>query len=221
MTKKMMGKKRGMTQVFDDKGNLTPCTIIEAQANVITQVKTTESDGYNAIQIGFEPITAKDPRREIARTKKPQRGHFGKNDIKPRRFLQEVRVDSVENYSPGQELTVQDFEGIKHVDVSGVSKGKGYQGVMKLHNFSGGPAAHGSGFHRHAGSTGMRSTPGRCLPGGKRASQMGNRNKTVQNLEIVKVIPEDSIILIKGQVPGPTGALVTFAEAVKKPSTKN
>lgn len=168
MSLKFMGKKRGMTQLFDDKGNVITCTVIEAEPNVVTQVKTVETDGYNAIQLGFEKVIVKDPRTIEKRVTKPLRGHFGKASIEPRRHLLESRFDKVDGYAQGQELTVAEFEEIQFVDATAMSKGKGYQGVIKRHHFSGGPASHGSGFHRHAGSTGMRSTPGRVLPGERR-----------------------------------------------------
>ena len=216
MALKLMGRKRGMTQVFDDKGRLVVCTVIEAKPNIVTQIKTKERDGYQAAQVAFEEVTAKDPRRKEKRTAKPQRGHFAKAGVEPRRHLAEFRYDVEGEYEVGQELGIAAFADVAYVDVTGTSKGKGFQGVMKLHNFSGGPAAHGSGFHRHAGSTGMRSTPGRCLPGGKRACQMGNRTVTVQGLEVVQVLEDDALLLVKGQVPGANGGLVYIAPAVKK-----
>src|SRR5207245_1284849 len=136
-------------QLFDDKGNAMVCTIIEAEPNVITQIKTKEIDGYEAIQFGFEKIVTKDPRTVEKRVSKPLRGHFGKAKVEPRRFLLESSLEKVDSYSVGQELGVEQFSEIKFVDASAISKGKGYQGVIKLHHFAGGPAAHGSGFHRH------------------------------------------------------------------------
>jgi large subunit ribosomal protein L3 len=211
-----MGRKRGMTQLFDEKGNNIPCTVIEVQPNVITQVKTGETDGYDAIQLGFETIVTKDPRTVEKRVTKPLRGHFAKNSIAPRRFLNETRLKSTEGFTVGQEIGVDSFDGVTHVDVAAMSKGKGYQGVIKLHNYSGGPASHGSGFHRHAGSTGMRTSPGRGLPGGKKASHMGYDRKTVQNLKVIKIDAPENIIVVKGQVPGPRNGLVYITEAKKK-----
>ena len=147
---------------------------------------------------------------------KAQRGHFNKSQIKARRHLLETRLEDLESYSIGQEIGVEQFQESKLVDITGVSKGKGFQGVMKLYGFRGGPASHGSGFHRHAGSTGMRSTPGRCFPGGKRPSRMGGDKVTVQNLEVVAVNPENQTLLVKGAIPGPKGSLVTVQEAIKK-----
>jgi large subunit ribosomal protein L3 len=132
------------------------------------------------------------------------------------RYITESRIDNVDDYTVGQEISVEIFSEASFVDVMAWSKGKGYQGVMKLHNFSGGPASHGSGFHRHAGSTGMRATPGRCLPGGPRASHMGDDRKTVQSLQVFKVIPEDNVIIVKGAVPGPKNGLVYLSPAIKK-----
>lgn len=217
MARKLMGKKRGMTHLFDDSGNLMVCTVIEAEPNVITQIKTTEKDGYNAVQIGFEEIKTKDERTVEKRVKKPQLGHFKKAGVTPRRYLTEYRVDNVDEYDIGQEIGVEQFEEIEYVDATARSIGKGYQGVMKLHNFRGYPASHGTGpVHRHAGSTGMRSTPGRCLKGGKRASQMGNRMVTTQSLKVVMVNKEDNLIVVKGAVPGPKNGLICLTPAIKK-----
>lgn len=220
MALKLMGKKRGMTQVFDDVGNVIVGTVIEVEPNVVTQIKNKETDGYTAIQTGFEKVKVKDPRTLDKRTTKPMRGHYKKASVEPRKYLAESRLEKIDEYSVGQELNVGIFSDVAFVDVTGVSKGKGYQGVMKRHNFAGGPASHGSGFHRHAGSTGMRSTPGRGLPGGKKAGQMGNEQVTVQNLEVVKVFAEDNIIVVKGQVPGPRNGLIYLSQAVKKTNAK-
>lgn len=217
-TLKVMGKKRGMTQLFDDTGRAVACTVIEVEPNVVTQVKTESTDGYAAVQTGFEKVTAKDPRRQEARVSKPLRGHYAKGNIEPRRFLTESRVENVEEYEVGQEFGVDHFDEIKFVDVSATSIGKGYQGVIKKYGFSGGPGAHGSKFHRHAGSTGMRSTPGRCLPGGPRPSQMGNKQVTMQSLQVFRVDAEKGLLILKGVVPGSKGSLVTITKAVKKNS---
>lgn len=216
MALKLMGKKRGMTQVFDDQGNVIVCTVIEAEPNVVVQIKTTETDGYNAVQLGFEKVQAKDPRRLAARVGKPQQVRFQKAGVEPRRYLSESRLDAVDGYSVGQEVGLGAFAQIPYVDVTGRSKGKGYQGVIKLHNFAGGPAAHGSSFHRHAGSTGMRTTPGRCLPNSPRASHMGHEMVTVQNLRIVAINEAEHIILIEGAIPGPRDSLVYISQAKKK-----
>lgn len=213
---KLMGRKRGMTQLFDEKGNTIVCTVIEAEPNVVTQVKTEATDGYNAIQLGFEKIIVNDPRTMTRRSSKPLIGHYAKAGTEPRRHLIESRLDNVEGYTLGQEITVAEFADLEFLDACAISKGKGYQGVMKKFHFAGGPASHGSGFHRHAGSTGMRSTPGRCLPNGKRASRMGYEKITVQNVKIVAVHADDNVILVEGQVPGPRNGLVYLSPAVKK-----
>jgi large subunit ribosomal protein L3 len=215
MPLKLMGKKRGMTQRFDAAGNVVVCTVIQAEPNIITQIKTKESDGYNAIQLGFEKIVTKDSRTINSRVTKQLRGHFQKANIAPRRYLSEARIEEVDQYQLGQELNVTLFSEISHIDVTGVSKGKGYQGVIKRHGFSGGPASHGSGFHRHAGSTGMRSTPGRCLPGGKKAGRMGGEQVTVENLRVIGVDAGRNLIIVEGAIPGPQGALVSFSPAKK------
>jgi large subunit ribosomal protein L3 len=217
----MMGKKRGMMQLFDKKGNVVVCTVIQAEPNVVTQVKTKETDGYNAVQLGFEKVTGKTQHTIEARTGKPQLGHFKKAGVEPRRHLLESRIDSKAEYALGQEIGVDVFNDVEFIDATAISKGKGYQGVMKRHNFAGGPASHGSGFHRHAGSTGMRSTPGRCLPGGRKAGHLGDERITVQNLQVIKIDPENHLIVIKGQVPGPRNGLVYLTQAKKKMAKKS
>jgi large subunit ribosomal protein L3 len=220
MTLKLMGKKRGMTQRFDASGNLVVCTVIHAEPNIVTQIKTKELDGYNALQLGFEKIITEDPRTIQKRVTNQLLGHFKKANVEPRRYLAETRLDDVNGYSVGQELGVALFTETVFVDVSGVSKGKGYQGVMKRHNFRGGPAAHGSGFHRHGGSTGMRSTPGRCLPGQKKAGRMGGENVTIQNLRVVGIDEGRNLIIVEGSIPGPRGSLVSVAPSKKKQQKK-
>ena len=220
MALKLMGKKRGMTQRFDDSGNLVVCTVIHAEPNIITQIKRKESDGYNALQLGFEKIVTVDPRTVQKRVTKQLLGHFQKASVEPRRYLAEARLEDVEAYSVGQELGVTVFSEVVFVDVSGVSKGKGYQGVIKRHNFKGGPAAHGSSFHRHGGSTGMRSTPGRCLPGQKKAGRMGGEHVTVQNLRVVGIDEGRNLIIVEGAIPGPRGSLVSVAPSKKKQNKK-
>ena len=215
MARNLMGKKRGMIQLFDDKGNSVACTVIEVEPNVVTQIKTKENDGYTAIQLGFDEVKTKDPRTIVTRVGKPLCGHFNKNGVAPRRHLHEARVESTESYQVGQALDISLFADAKYVDVAAVSKGKGYQGVMKRHNYAGGPAAHGSGFHRHAGSRGQRTTPGRVFPLGKAAGHMGLENKTVQNLKVFLVDDKENIIVVAGAVPGPNGGVVTLTEAIK------
>ncbi len=211
-----MGTKRGMTQRFDEQGNVVVCTVIHAEPNVITQIKTIEKDGYNALQLGYGEVITKDPRTIEKRFSNPLLGHYKKAGVSPRRHLAETRVDSTEEFEVGQVLSVSALESYSHVDVSGVSKGKGYQGVIKRHNFAGGPAAHGSGFHRHGGSTGMRSTPGRCLPGQKKAGHMGAERVTVQNIRVLVIDEGRNLIIVKGAIPGPNGGLVSVFPAKKK-----
>lgn len=216
MALRLMGKKRGMTQLFDEKGNIVVCTVIEIEPNVVTQVKTMEKDGYTAVQLGFEKVVTNDERTVVRRVKKPRFGHFQKASVQPCRHLTESRVSTAEEYHAGQEIGLEIFQDVTHIDVMGRSKGKGYQGVMKKYNFAGGPAAHGSSFHRHAGSTGMRSTPGRCLPGGPRASHMGHERKTVQSLKLVKLLKEENLVVVEGSIPGPNNGLVYLSAAIKK-----
>ncbi len=216
MSQKLLGRKAGMTQRFDESGNAMACTVISCSPNVVSQVKTVEKDGYVALQTAFESYPAGDERRRERLARKPKAGHFRKAGVEMRRHLIESRFDKEPEVEVGAEIGVDLFQEGQYVDVSGISKGKGYQGVMKLHGFSGGPGAHGSGFHRLAGSTGMRSTPGRCFKGGKRASQMGNRRKTIQSLKVIAVLPEKGLLLVAGAVPGAAGDLVTVAVATKK-----
>ena len=212
---KLLGKKCGMIQMFDANGQIVPCTVIHAEPNVITQIKTQENDGYEAIQLGFDEVRVKDARTVANRVTKPLRGHFAKSNIVPCRHLIETQVEDLSQYQVGQRVGVTAFQDVKYVDVAGVSKGKGYQGVMKLHGFRGGPASHGSGFHRHAGSTGMRSSPGRCLPGGPRPSHMGDDRVTVQNLRVVAIDEAKNLIMVEGSTPGAKGALLEICQAKK------
>ncbi len=209
-----------MTQRFDDAGNVIPCTVIQIEPNVITQLKRRDHDGYEAIQLASDLIEVSDERTLQRRVSKPLLGHFKKSNVAPHRSLHEVRVEDASGYQVGQQLGVEQFEGVAFVDVTAVSRGKGYQGVMKKYGFSGGPAAHGSGFHRHAGSTGNRSTPGRSFPGSPRPSHMGDETKTVMSLRVVAVDPERQVMLVRGAVPGAIGATVTVGPAVKKRAKK-
>lgn len=218
MSRRLMGTKRGMVQVYDKEGNPVVCTLLHVEPNVVTQIKTKQTDGYEAIQLGYKEVNVKDPRTMAKRVKKPRIGHFKKADVQPRRFLHEVRVEDCSQYQVGQKLDLHLFEGISYVDVTGRSKGKGYQGTIKKYGFSGGPASHGSGFHRHAGSTGMRSSPGRCLPGGPRPSHMGDVRVTVQSLRVVSIDMTHNIILVEGAVPGAKNGIVVLSDAVKKQS---
>lgn len=212
---KLMGKKVGMTTIFDAEGVMVPCTVIEVEPNVVTQLKTVEKEGYEAVQLAHEKIPGKNLKKIESKVGKPLFDDYKKKNVESRRRLKESRVSTSE-MEVGKEIGVSFFEDEKHIDIQSKSKGKGYQGLMKLHNFRGGPAAHGSGFHRHAGSTGMRSTPGRCFPGSPRASRMGGNIHTVQSLKIVSIEKEKNLLLVKGSVPGSKGAIVYLSKALKK-----
>lgn len=206
----LIGQKKGMAQVFDQDGKLIVCTVILAEPNTVLAIKRKETHGYNGIQLGGVPMSES----QAKRANKPDSGQFAKIQVQPCNEVHESRLDDVEQYQIGQKLDVSIFTDAKFVDIEGVSKGKGFQGVMKKFNMSGGPAAHGSGFHRHMGSTGMRSTPGRCFPNGKRASRMGGDRKTVQNLRVVAV--KGNILLVEGAVPGARSGIVYIRKAKKK-----
>ncbi len=206
-----MGKKEGMIHVFDKDGNLVACSVISMSSNVVTQIKVDSTDGYNAIQMGANEINV--PEKTLQkRVNKPSIGHFKKSGSRVFRELKEVRLseEAVNEVSLGSEFGLEVFESVSSIDVSGISKGKGFQGVMKRFGFRGGPQSHGSGFHRHAGSIGMRSTPGRCFPGSKRPSHMGAVNVTVKNLEVIKIDLEKKVLLVKGAIPGPRGSVVVI-----------
>lgn len=211
--KGILGRKLGMTQVFAKNGKLIPVTVVEVEPNVVTQIKTVETDGYEAIQLGFET------KREKL-SNKAEKGHLAKANTAPKRFLKEIRGVDVSKYQLGQELDCQVFEEGEMVDVSGISKGKGFQGVIKRYNQSRGPMGHGSQYHRGVGSLGtmrpMRVFKGKKLPG-----HMGHVSVTMQNLEVVAVMKDENVILIKGNVPGPKKSLVIIKSAVKKPNVKN
>ncbi len=210
--KGILGKKVGMTQVFTKNGKLIPVTVIEVEPNVVTQIKTVAKDGYDAIQIATETIREK-------LSNKPAIGHTKKAGTEPKRFLREIRGVNVEDYTLGQVINVDIFEEGEMVDVSGISKGKGFQGVIKRHNQSRGPMGHGSQYHRGVGSLGTM-LPMHVLKGKKMPGQMGNVARTVQNLEIISVDTENNVILVKGNVPGPKKSLVMIRTAVKKPNVK-
>jgi large subunit ribosomal protein L3 len=205
----ILGKKIGMTQIFED-GKTVPVTVIEAGPNFVLQTKTTENDGYVAIQVGF------DEKRE-KNTTKPLMGIFNKAGVKPQRFVRELRVDSVDAYALGQEIKVDILAGVEFVDITGTSKGKGTAGVMKRHNFHGNRATHGvSRNHRLGGSIGNSSTPGEVYKGRKMAGRMGNEKVTVQNLKVVRVDVENNLLLVKGAVPGAKNGYLTIKAALKK-----
>ena len=207
MTKGILGRKIGMTQVFAENGNLIPVTVVEVAPNVILQKKSAETDGYEAIQVGFE-----DKREKLAN--KPEKGHVAKANTAPKRFVREFRGDDLAGLEVGQEVKVDIFAAGDVVDVTGISKGKGFQGSIKRHGQSRGPMAHGSRYHRRPGSMGPvapnRVFKGKALPG-----RMGGEQVTVQNLEIVKVDTERNLLLIKGNVPGPKKALLKIKGAIK------
>ena len=211
--KGILGKKIGMTQVFTKEGKLIPVTVIEVEPNVVTQIKTVEKDGYDAIQLGT------DTKREKVSTK-AEVGHAKKANTTPKRFLKEIRGVNVNDYTLGQTVGVDIFEAGEIVDVTGTSKGKGFQGVIKRHNQSRGPMGHGSQYHRGVGSLGTM-LPMHVLKGKKMPGHMGNVQRTVQNLEVVQVDTENNVILVKGNVPGPKKALVVIKTAVKNPDKVN
>jgi len=204
----LMGRKVGMTQVFDELGNVVPVTVIAIETNQITQIKTTEKDGYKAIQLAFS--TTK-PNRVI----KPSKGHFDKAGVAYRKYLREIKVKDTADYQVGQELNADMFVAGDKVDVTGTSKGKGFQGNIKRHNYHRGPMSHGSHYHRRPGSMGASSSPSRVFKGKKLPGQMGSERVTMQNLEVVRVDSERNVLLVKGAVPGPKKAMVFIKEARK------
>ena len=205
--KGILGKKIGMTQIFTEHGEVIPVTVVEAGPVVVTQIKTTENDGYTAIQVGFGDAKEKS-------LNKPQKGHLAAaNTLK--KHLKEFRVDSVEEYTVGQEIKADLFAAGEMIDVTGISKGKGFQGPIKRHGQSRGPESHGSRYHRRPGSMGACSFPGRVFKNKKLAGHMGSVKVTVQNLEVVRVDADKNFILVKGAIPGAKGSVVTIKEAVK------
>jgi large subunit ribosomal protein L3 len=204
MTTTILGRKLGMTQVWSDDDKLLPVTVIEAGPCVITQVKTDKRDGYRAVQIGFG---------DTARVNKPMKGHFDKAKVEAKRHLAEVRLGDGDEYKVGQTITVDALSDAKTVHVTGTSKGKGFAGVMKRHNFKGGPGGHGSHFHRAPGSVGQCATPSRVFKGLRLPGHMGAETVTVRNLEVVKIDSEQNLLLVKGAVPGGKNALLTIRVA--------
>ena len=213
MKKGILGRKIGMTGVFTTEGKLIPVTVIEVEKNVVTQVKTVANDGYDAIQISFADKKEK-------HTNKPEMGHFKKANTAPKRFLKEVRGVDVNAYKLGDEIKADIFESGEMVDVTGTSKGKGFQGVIKRHNQTRGPMGHGSQYHRGVGSMGTM-LPMRVLPGKKLPGHMGNATRTIQNLEIIEVDLKNNVILIKGNVPGPKKSIVFIRSAIKNQGKVN
>ena len=208
MKKGIIGRKVGMTQIFDEKGNVIPVTVIEAGPCVVAQVKTVETDGYDAIQLGFGEIKDK-------HINKPEKGHFAKAKLALKKHLREFRLDSIENINVGDELKADTFAAGDQLDIQGTSKGKGFQGVIKRHGQSRGPMGHGSMYHRRPGSMGPTSTPGRVFKGKKLPGHMGSQTITIQNLEVVRVDLDKNVILVKGSVPGAKGAILKLKTSVK------
>ena len=210
MQKGIIGKKVGMTQIFDEKGNVVPVTVIEAGPCAVVQKKTVENDGYAAIQMGFGDVSVK-------RVTKPLKGHFDKADVAPKKTLREFRFDDCDAFSVGDIVKADTFAAGDRVDVVGTSKGKGYAGAIKRWNFQRLKETHGSGpVARHAGSLGACSSPSRVFKGTKAAGHLGAERVTVQNLDVVKVDAENNLIAVKGAVPGPRGSIVVLSETVKK-----
>jgi len=208
MKKAMLATKIGMTQIFNENGVLTPVTILQAGPCAVTQIKTVETDGYNAIQVGFGDI-----RENLI--SKPKKGHFKKAGVSVKRFLREFRLENAADYKLGQEIKADVFAAGDKIDATGISKGKGFQGAIKRHGLSRGPMKHGSKFHRHAGSNGAATTPGRVFKGKTMPGHMGHVKVTVQNLEIVKIDVDNNLIIVKGAVPGPKKAMIMLKNTVK------
>ena len=208
MKKAILATKVGMTQIFNEDGVLTPVTVLQAGPCVVTQVKTEENDGYSAVQVGFA-----DKRENLVN--KPMKGQFEKAGVSCKRFLKEFKFENAEEYTLGQEIKADIFAAGDKIDATAISKGKGFQGAIKRHGQSRGPMAHGSKYHRHAGSNGAASDPSKVFKGKKMPGQMGHVQVTVQNLEIVKVDTENNLILVNGSVPGPKKSLITIKETVK------
>ena len=208
MKKAILATKVGMTQIFNDDGVLTPVTVLQAGPCVVTQVKTVETDGYSAVQVGFV-----DKREKLVA--KPQKGAFDKAGVSYKRYVRELKLDDAESYEVKQEIKADMFAAGDKVDATAISKGKGFQGAIKRHGQSRGPMAHGSKYHRHAGSNGACSDPSKVFKGKRMAGHMGAKQITVQNLEVIRVDAENNLILVKGAVPGPKKALVTVKSTVK------
>jgi large subunit ribosomal protein L3 len=212
--KGVLGEKLGMTQVFDDQGRIVPVTVVQAGPCVVTQVRTPDVDGYSAVQLAYGAI---DPRK----VNKPEAGHFRKAGVPPRRYLIEVRTTDASEYTLGQEVTVEAFEAGQKIDVVGTSKGKGFAGVMKRHNFKGLSASHGTERkHRSPGSVGACATPSRVFKGLRMAGRMGGVRTTTQNLTVHAIDTDANLLLVKGAVPGPAGGLVYVRTAAKGGTTK-
>lgn len=224
MKKAILATKVGMTQIFSEDGTLTPVTVLQAGPCVVTQIKTAENDGYEAVQVGFvdkkDKIINKDKsgKKEIVHrhgVTKAEQGHFAKAGVSGKRFVKEFKLENASEYTLAQEIKVDIFEAGDKIDATAISKGKGFQGAIKRHNQHRGPMTHGSKFHRHAGSNGAASDPSKVFKGKKMPGQMGGKKITVQNLEVVRVDAENNLLLVKGSVPGPKKSLITIKETVK------
>ncbi len=208
MKKAILATKVGMTQIFDENGALIPVTVLQAGPCVVTQVKTVDNDGYSAVQVGFS-----DKREKLVN--KPLKGHFAKAGVSCKRYLKEFKFEDAESYALGQEIKADIFAAGDKIDATAISKGKGFQGAIKRHGQSRGPMAHGSKYHRHAGSNGACSDPSKVFKGKRMPGQMGNKKVTIQNLEVVRVDAENNVLLVKGAVPGPKKSMITIKETVK------
>lgn len=202
----IIGKKAGMTQYFMEDGSAVGASVIEAEPSVVVQIKTEEKDGYQAVQIGYGDT-------ERHKLTDPMKGHFDQQGVPPKQFLTEFRVEDASDYQTGDELTVETFQDKEKLTVTGNTKGKGFQGVMKRWGFSGGPDSHGSRFHRHPGSIGMCVEPGRVLKGQRMPGRMGNDRVTIRNLEILQIDPAENILVLKGSVPGPRGNILELRDS--------
>ena len=209
MVKGIIGRKLGMTQVFSDGGDILPVTVIEAGPCVVVQKKTLDNDGYNVLQLGYSE-------KKVKKLNKPLKGHFKRHNATPSVYLKEFGVDNIEDYQEGDSITIDIFNAGDFVDITGVSKGKGFAGVVKRWGFSGGPAGHGSMFHKSPGSIGASATPSRVFKGRKMPGRLGGKRVTVQNIQVVEVKPDKNIILLKGAVPGSSNGIITIKSSVKK-----
>jgi len=208
MQKAILAKKLGMTQIFDENGKVIPVTVIEAGPNPVVQKKTVENDGYNAVQVGFIDIKDK-------KANKPKKGHFAKAGVSPKRYLREFRLDDVSAVNVGDEIKADIFAAGEKIDVTGITKGKGFAGTVKRWGTHRGPMTHGSGYHRGPGSMGMCSSPGRVFKGKRLPGHMGVERVTIQNLTVVRIDLDQNIILVKGGLPGPKGGLLILKNTVK------
>lgn len=209
----IIGKKLGMTTIFDETGNAVAVTVVEAGPCTIMQIRDNDKDGYSAIQLGYGSVKEK-------HLKKPQIGQFKKANMEPKKYLKEFRTDNISPYSIGQEVKVDIFQTGDFIDVSSLSKGRGFAGVMKRHNYDGGPMSHGSNFRRRAGSIGSNSYPARVWKGKGMPGHMGDTFTTIQNLKVIEIRPEDNLIMVKGAIPGAINGIVKITASVKKRGKK-